>query len=602
MKHVTVGLIGFLGAATLVAGARTADGRDDVGANTGGAALSVPAGATRVIDETLRLSALDLADGAKVAASAGHSLTMTVGGTTVAIKPGHYVGDIVLTPTENVAETFADMGVNETYLYRAALYIDDGARVAAKSVAAAVVGGSVTDSEARDISITSDEDKFNGIIVTGHSTYTITNPKIHFTGNGGNDFRGFGAAIKAAGDAKLTVDHAAISNTGVVRTAVFVDGHSTVHVNNSVIEVRNGTLPADYQGGPITGRGGVMMEPPWVLGVAGNVRATNVVAYGTAYYNHSRVKAQGWGALSTDATKDVRLYASDSVIETVESGYGAYADGKSLDTFRGCTFKVADYGLIMTGGSGVFTDRSVVSSGRFGVMMHSGGSGTLTIDKGSAFHTKEAVIQIKSSFPSIFVDRATLESANGLIVEAVVNDDPYAGAGPGHPPGGGPPGGGPPGDTPHAGAPPPAAAPPTGPKLINASFSHVNLHGDILNAMTTLAGMTVRFRQANITGAISTATAEPVQRDLSAKTYGLIGKMTHTLGGTAAAHGLDLSLGPHSTWVVDRTSYLTGLKIAGGAVIKAPAGQRLVLTVDGRDAPLRPGAYHGAVVLAVSRS
>jgi hypothetical protein len=359
-----------------------------------------------------------------------------------------------------------------------------------------------------------------------------------------------------------------------------------------------------------------MMEPPWVLGVVGNVRATNVVGNGTAHYNNSHVIAQGWGALSTDATTDVHLYATHTIIETLQSGYGAYADGKSLDTFSGCTFKVTDYGLIMTGGSGVFTDASVVTSGRFGVMMHSGGRGTLTIDRGSAFHTKEAVIQVKSSYPTILVNHATLESANGLLIEAIVNDDPHAGGG--IPPGGMPPGaGGPPGAAgpPGAGGPPapggtaPAGAPPsvfgpdpaaTGPKMITAKLSNVALTGDIVDSMTTLAPMSVTLEHGTLRGAISTASAERAEGKPTAQTYNLIGKMKHTFGKGDGANGLEVVLGNNAGWTVTKTSYLTALSIGKGARISAPKGSQLALTVDGQPALLHAGSYQGALVLTVA--
>jgi hypothetical protein len=508
---------------------------------------------------------------------------MTVNGISTAIKPGTYRGAVVLAPTESVVETFNDMGMNESYNYRYALFVNNGARVPSRSVSSAIVGGTVTDSAATNVSITSADEKFNGIFVTGDSTYTISHPTINFTGNGGNDFVGFGAAIKSGGNAKVTVNNAVINTTGVVRTAVFVGGNSDMTVNNADIYVHNGVLPADYKGGPITGSGGVMMEPPWVLGIVGNVRATNVVANGTAHYNNSHIRAQGWGALSTDATKDVHLYATNSLIETIDSGYGAYADGQSLDTFSACTFKVTDYGLIMTGGSGVFTDATVVNSGRMGVMMHSGGSGTLTIDKGSVFNTREAVIQAKSSYPTIVVNNARLNSASGMILEAIVNDDPHAGGGAR---GGGPPGGG-------------AAA---GPRSINASFSNVTLNGDIVHSMTSLAGMKVAFESATITGAISTATAAPAMGTPTAQTYRLIGKMKHTFGKTVGDNGLEVIVGHASRWLVDKTSYLTALTIADGAAVSAVGGSSVAMTVDGVSTPLRAGSYMGAIILTVSKS
>ncbi len=82
---------------------------------------------------------------------------------------------------------------------------------------------------------------------------------------------------------------------------------------------------------------------------------------------------------------------------------------------------------------GTFTNGSIVRSDRFGVMMHSDNVGTLTIDKGSAFDCGQTVIQAKSAYPEIVVDGAKLASGTGVILQAMVNDDPIAGAMPGAP-------------------------------------------------------------------------------------------------------------------------------------------------------------------------
>jgi hypothetical protein len=575
--------------------------------------LNIAAGTTHSIEQGTILSQLVIADGAQLMAAANKSLTLTVNGVTTSIRPGTYSGKVVLTPTDEVLEQFNDMGANETYRYRTALYIDNGAVVPGKSVSAAVVGGKVDNSAAQRISITSSEDEFNGIWVTGNSNYTINHARINFTGNGGNDFAGFGAAIKTGGKAHVTINDAIINTRGVVRTAIFVGGDSVVTVNNSRIDVRNGTLPVGYKGGPITGSGGIMMEPPWVLGIVGNVRATNVVGNGEVHYINSVIRSQGWGALSTDATRNVKLFCKNSTVEVLESGYGAYADGVSLDTFSGCRIKVPDYGLIITGGSALFTDRSVVNSGRIGVMMHSGGSGTLTINKGSVLNTREAVFQPKSSFPKIVVDGAQLNSASGVILEAIINDDPIAGqmaarmaargvgAGGslfGGPPAGALPGGPPPGG--RAGGPGGAPAP-TGPRIVDASFSNMTIKGDIINAMTTLAGMKLRFANSHIAGGISTATATHSDGEPTAQYYQRVGRMKHNFQHTDGNNGIEVSLDDKSSWVITKTSYLTNLVLAAGARISAPKGYSLSASVDGKEVALTTGSIQGAIVLKVAK-
>lgn len=333
-----------------------------------------------------------------------------------------------------------------------------------------------------------------------------------------------------------------------------------------------------------------------MLGITGNCRATNALGNAKVYYNNSHIKAQAWGALSTDAVQEVELHATNCLIETEESGYGAYADGNSLDTFSGCRMDVADMGLIMTAGSGVFTDGSVVNSGRFGVLMHGGGSGSLTIDKGSVFNTEAAVIQIKGNYPTIVVDHAKLHSRSGVILESFANDDPFGGPG-----GGGPP----PGEDqgPSAGDDPGGA--PTGGE-VNASFRNTWLNGDIINGHTAEGGsdVVVTFENAKIRGAITTAVTDRMAEDLTMEDsdqYYLIGEVTHTYGALPDdPYGMRVFLDESSKWEVDKTSYLTGLTIAEGAIITAPGCHTLVMTVDGIETPIAAGSYAGNIVLLVS--
>lgn len=550
---------------------------------------SVGAGEEWVVAETTRLSELTLAEGAVVRAADDHSLTLTVNGIEMDIAPGTFNGDIVLTTTEDIVVEYKDMGLDDKYFYRTAVYVKDGELVPEKSVLAAVAEGEVSGSAASNVRITSIGEKFNGIIVTGDSKYAITNPKIDFAGNGGNDFVGFGAAVLTEGNSDVTIENAEITTAGVVRTAIFVGGNSTAKINNSSIEVYNGKFPEGYSGGRYRGGGGVMIEVPWMLGITGNCRATNLVGSATAYYNNTHIRAHAWGALSTDAVKDAKLYATNCTIEAVNSGYGAYADGNSVDTFSGCTFNVPDYGLIMTQGSAVFTDATIVNSERFGVMCHSSrGGNTLTIEKGSVFNTKKAVIQLKGSTPpfspNIVVDNARLNAENGIILQSFATDNPkHKGSG----------------DTSGGGN---AAG-----TDVNATFRNMTLNGDIINGNTPSSHMVVTLENVILTGAITTAATEyptgPDGEELTMEDYDyyyLMGEVTHIYGPMPEdPKGVSVSLDAASTWIVNKNAYLTGLTLAEGAAVSAPEGFVVTMTVDGVVTPIQPGAYEGKIGLLV---
>lgn len=554
---------------------------------------TVRAGATWTIQNTTELTELVIGQNAIIQAADGHNVTLTVDGIERDFRPGTFHGHIVLTDTASIL--VKHLGDGGLYNFRTGIYIDNGAYVPEKSVAAAVKGR-VSDSTATDLSITSNGEWFNGIVVTGNSTYTIKNPTLDMTGNGRDDFAGYGAAVASMGEAHVTLENAHIKTTGAVRTAVFVGGKSTMTVNHSEIEVFNGILPSGYKFSIAPGE---MMEVPYGLGISGNVRATNLIDTGTVYYNDSHIRAQGWGALSSDGDGPTHMYATNTVVETVDSGYGAYANGDAHDVFKHCTFKVADYGLVIGGnGSGTFTDASLVNSRRIGVMMHQGtGGGTLIIDKGSSIHSRSAAIEVKGRGTNIIIDDASLEAENGVILQSMDNDDPIMKdmmkAPPTAPAGGAAsanstdmPGGG--------------ATHPIFSGNIKADFKNVNLHGDLVHAMKNTGEMILTFEHATLEGAISLGMAHPTSgAEPTRETYRTIGEVVNTLGPDPSQCGLTLSLDGSSKWVVTKTSYLSSLTVGKGTVVSGRGDSPVRLIVNGVQTPLKPGTYQGNLVVQV---
>ncbi len=329
-----------------------------------------------------------------------------------------------------------------------------------------------------------------------------------------------------------------------------------------------------------------MLVGPWLMGMYGRNRATNVMQSATVYYNNCHIKSREWGCLSTDGPTKIRLYATKCLIENVESGYGSYSIGDSINTFSGCTFNVVDYGLILCSqGSGILTDGCVVNSKKIGVMMHDGTGGSkLTIDKGTVINTRSTVIQIKGSRGAdIVVDNAQLNTEKGIIIQTMKNDDPNMqdkniidSSG---------------GNT----------------RDVNATFSNMTLNGDIINGFTASGSVNVTFKNAAITGAITTATTEHLLmngEEITMDTpeyYYFIGEVKNTFGPKPEdPHGVSVSLDSGSKWVVDRTSYITSLTIDNGATIAAREGCRVTMTVDGAAKEIKPGAYKGQIVLKVA--
>ena len=64
-------------------------------------------------------------------------------------------------------------------------------------------------------------------------------------------------------------------------------------------------------------------------------------------------------------------------------------------------------------------------------------------------------------------------------------------------------------------------------------------------------------------------------------------------------NGVCISLDKDSAWTVTGKSYITALTLAEGAVVAAPAGKKLSVTVDGAPVELKAGRYTGKIELTV---
>ena len=564
-------------------------------------------GETWEVGRTIQLDKLVISEGADIVAPHGYDLTMTVDGVGTTIAPGTYEGNVVLTPTQ---EYLVKYGQYDPYHFRAAVIVKNGKIVKEQSIAAAAGNAIVGDAVATNVTVVSREEKFNGIVVTGESIYTVNNATIDMTGNGGNDFAGFGAAIMSSGSAVLTVNKADIKTRGAVRTALFVGGKSTMFVNDSNIEVFSGVLPRDYEFSIVPGK---MMEVPYGLGISGNIRATNLIDEATVYYTGCHIKSHGWGALSSDGNGPTRMFVKDCLIETEGSGYGAYANGDAHDYISGSTFNVADVGVIVGGNGWVtFTDGTVINSRKLGVMMHQGTGGSLlTVEKKSIINSKNTSVQIKGRGADVIIDDSTLNPENGILIQTMRNDDPImaamaTGGGPGSGMPGGPlpdgalPGGdvpGGPGGSPGGGGMPGSESNGHNPD-INVLFRHANLRGDVLHAMTEQGNMTVALQDATLTGAISSATTVPASgKAPTRETFSTVGEVTNTLGPSTGEYGIKVFLDWDSKWVVDKTSYINGLVIANGATLIAPEGGTLKMSVNNVNKPISAGVYAGKIII-----
>ncbi|MGV1008295.1 MAG: hypothetical protein ACOYBY_06765 [Dermatophilaceae bacterium] len=607
---------------------------------------TVVTGATWVVPERTCLRSLTLQEGGTITAPTGYSVTLTVNGvetgqrlvttkgTATAIQPGTYRGHIVLTLTVATSVTWPVPGPPGTpplsFPLRQALWVGPGGVDESRSVLAAVVGGRTTASSARDITVRSRGEGFNGVYVKD-ATYTLARARLSLVGNGRYDFVGAGAAVVASGAAtRLLVKDTTITNEGAVRTGLVATDGSNVIVKDSTIRTHDGVLPSDFQPTIFPGQ---MRSAPWMLGIVGNVRATNLAGANTkATYIGSDVSSTGWGVLSTDSVSNGQLTAINSRISTGSEGYGTYADGQSVtDRFLGTTFTVDDYAAISTGGDVHFGDsgkdavsalnaaldlrltplelahlpvqNTVVRSNRFGVMWHGGGQpnvdgGTVSIDGGTVVDTAKTTFVDKGLQVALTVDGsegARLHAGNGVIWQLMDSDDP-----------------GPvvvKGDLVNQGVyHEPTDAPVKDPTFdvttahpddAVANLRHITVRGDFYNGLRATKNLVLTLDGAAVTGVLSSSSARHAMGTITSADYKQISEVTNTVGATVN-NGVVVSLPSGSTWTATGTSYLSRLAVSADSSVRAADGRRVSMTVDGVPTAIVPGQTHsGAIVVTV---
>jgi hypothetical protein len=598
---------------------------------------TVVTGEQLIIEKTTTLESLKVEEGALVAAPAGKSLTLTIDGVQKDILPGKYSGKVVLTVADEHAVVFQG---STTHHFRQALFLDANGVNESKSVTAAAGDFKVNGHEISGATINSNGQNFNGVLVTG-GTWTVKDLKLNFEGNGGNDFAGYGAGVMSDGKGTtLILDAADINTHGVVRTTVICNNTSNLIVKNSKISAHNGILASDYVSNVSPGQ---MKDAPWMLGVKGNARATNVLGDNTTCtYINDDITSEGWGVLSVDSSQNTFLTAINSKVAiTGESGYGTYAIGNSTNSFYGSTVTVPDYDMIITGGNAVLassskanvaklnTERSlhlteaelaalpeqqtVLNAGRANLMMW--GDTTVKISDATQLNSDEVIFLDKAAKATIDVDGskgAKLNSKKGIILQMINSDDPgpvmtngtMANTGVFHDP---------------TDAPAKAkdfdltSAHKTD---VVANFSSIEIKGDFYNgvrsytigaamgndaasaaAKDTGMNMVLNFDKSKVTGVITSSTAKHLKSTITAADYKLLGEVTNTPG-PAINNGAVVTLNA-STWTVTGASYLSSLTIGKGSSVVAPAGSKVVLTVNGKVTPVKAGAFKGDIVVKV---
>nr|WP_320133438.1 hypothetical protein [uncultured Holophaga sp.] len=506
------------------------------------------------------VTSLVVGDTVPTSGDSSKSLTLTVDGVETPIAANTTYTSTGATGVVLELTDLIEVDYSSTYVYdwRTAVYINDGAPVLSKSVASAVQGITLSESltSLDGATIVSVGPGFNGIVATATDadsagSFKINNLSMNLTGNGcddfastadyveyGNDFSGVGAGVVTQGYANVTLNSPSIITDGVTRTAVLVKEHSTMQCNDGYIQTGGGqladdaTLNAAYwaAGFPYIIQGGYMVSPPWMLGIKGDCRATNLLDYGTATYNDTTFNVKNWGALSVDTNTSVRLNVNNCDVTVTDSGYGSYTiGGDSKVYYNNCTVNVPDMAIIgANGAASAYFRNDNVTSRRFGMMVWGNSGGTFEAD-GGVWSTSKAMFILKTAWSDISIKNgASITSANGRILETVENDDN----------GGGPTNG-------------------SGTATLTIDGSNTALTGDIIHGNANGELDVVISSGASVTGAITTATAtaESTLDGVTKNSYEATSYMSafdYTYGQTSGVLNVtlaDSAAGPGSTAV-----------------------------------------------------
>ena len=344
--------------------------------------------------------------------------------------------------------------------YRTALYVTEKGISAPHSVPAAVSGGSYNDASAEGLRVESNSHDFSAVIADG-GRYFLKDAKIRMISDADGmdtcDFVGLGSAVAAFNGARVDIENADIETEGVARCTVFADNGTDVVVKNSRLSAMGGKL---YDGYVNSADFNYMVATPWVLGIMGNARGTNLMGDKAAMVLvNTDVTVRNWGVLSTDNGSDNVLAVIDCNLSLAGgeddrknpyfvkygSGYGTYILGCDED-FRGVKMHVGTYIGIAREGNAIYrssrgsirivspTTGDVLYEGEgkgeiselysdgFGIMAHDRAELTLTDD--TRMETRNAAFLMRAGGVKIRVeDGASVSAADGVLLQILDDDD-----------------------------------------------------------------------------------------------------------------------------------------------------------------------------------
>jgi hypothetical protein len=303
--------------------------------------------------------------------------------------------------------------------------LENGQLIRGEFEKAPKVAGEIGLTEAKAVYIESDDPDAGGITVSGEGQkYTVEDSTI-FLHSDSNGLGGKGSGLFAGDHSEMTIKNCKVLTVGKSRCGTATEQYSKMYIYNSYIHAHGAPFGPAAANLPDAG------SPPSALEISGNCRAHCTQSNSETYLYDSTIIGDGWAALSTDGSEGyVKLEANNCKVQTILSGYGAYADGCCHDFFNGCDFDVADQAGIMAGECDMtFDDCTAVCGSYFAhihcVMGMPSEVGTLTVKNSSINSAKDAV-SIRSQNAIVNIQESEVYADNGVLVHSIVNTDPNA--------------------------------------------------------------------------------------------------------------------------------------------------------------------------------
>ena len=286
-----------------------------------------------------------------------------------------------------------------------------------------ITGGTAGRKESARIKMECDRPGVNGFVVTDNASYVIRDSEITLNGDGPDDFGGFGAGVRVLKNGTVTMENTKIETTGVIRPCTFAGDYSTLVVRNCELIANGGTLDPEYDGQ-------AMREPPAGLGLGGNCRTHLSVGDSHCYFYDTKIVADGWAALSTDACYgDMFIEANRCDIQVRNVGYASYCDHGGNVYLNDCRME-ATIGAIIGGKCREFLKGCNVKADRYGAMLHSVYGNTHEVSELSVsdcdMETEQECILVKSQNAYLDIRNSTLKSGSGVLLHTVYNEDFFA--------------------------------------------------------------------------------------------------------------------------------------------------------------------------------